>query len=242
MSAIIYTLVMTHITMLSVCIYLHRGMAHETMKFHPALDKFFRFWLWLTDGVDIVGWVVTHKKHHRHADYDGDPHSPVLLGIKKVAWDFSWQTVLLRYKSNPSQQDIERYAPNIRRNDWIAYLEKNHQRLGLFVMLAINVFLFGMVGIVIWVIQILWTPFWTCSVITGFMHYCGGYKHKYSRDNARNTRWLSPFLLGDEYHSNHHTYPSLPKLSIGQFEFDMSWQYIKLLRALKLLKVNARYV
>ncbi|MCB1773322.1 MAG: acyl-CoA desaturase, partial [Gammaproteobacteria bacterium] len=45
---ILVTLVLTHVTIVSVTVYLHRAQAHRALDLHPLLAHFFRFWLWLT--------------------------------------------------------------------------------------------------------------------------------------------------------------------------------------------------
>lgn len=221
-------------TMTSVCIYLHRGMAHQSMKFHPWLQHTFRFWLWLTDGVNVREWVVTHRKHHRYTDKPGDPHSPSVQGIKVVAWDNFISTVVQRYKSNPTPLEMEVYSVGCP-NDW---LEKVYAtKVGLVIMLIIDVLLFDRIGILVWLVQIAWTPFWTCTVVNGLCHYGLGYQVKGCQDNSRNIPLLGLFLIGDEYHSNHHTHPGSPKLSRTWYEFDLSWAYIKVLKRVGMIHV-----
>ena len=81
---IIFTLIVTHITIICVTLFLHRGQAHRGIIFHPILSHFMRFWLWLTTGMITKQWVAIHRKHHRLTDLKGDPHSPHVFGIWKV--------------------------------------------------------------------------------------------------------------------------------------------------------------
>ena len=81
---ILVTLGMTHITIVSVTLYLHRHSAHNSLDLHPALKHFFRFWLWLTTAQNTKEWTAIHRKHHAKCETEEDPHSPVVLGIRKV--------------------------------------------------------------------------------------------------------------------------------------------------------------
>ncbi len=47
---VLFTLLVTHITMISVTVFLHRHQAHRALDLHPVASHFFRFWLWLTTG------------------------------------------------------------------------------------------------------------------------------------------------------------------------------------------------
>jgi stearoyl-CoA desaturase (delta-9 desaturase) len=82
-----YTMAVTHITIASVTIYLHRHQAHRALELHAIPSHFFRFWLWLTTGQVTKEWASIHRKHHAKCDTEEDPHSPVTRGIKKVFWE-----------------------------------------------------------------------------------------------------------------------------------------------------------
>src|SRR6186997_1839817 len=77
-------LVLTHITIASVTIFLHRNQAHRALDLHPAVIHFFRFWLWFTTGIVTKQWVAIHRKHHAKCETNEDPHSPGKYGIRKV--------------------------------------------------------------------------------------------------------------------------------------------------------------
>jgi len=84
---VLYTLVMTHITIVSVTLYLHRYSAHRALEMHPVLKHFFRFWLWLTTGMLTKEWTAVHRKHHVDCETEEDPHSPQIFGLNKVLWE-----------------------------------------------------------------------------------------------------------------------------------------------------------
>ena len=83
---ILAALVLTHITIASVTIFLHRSQAHRAIDLHPAAALFFRAWLWLTTGMVTKEWVSIHRKHHAKCETVDDPHSPQTRGIKTVLW------------------------------------------------------------------------------------------------------------------------------------------------------------
>jgi stearoyl-CoA desaturase (delta-9 desaturase) len=77
-------LALTHVTIASVTIFLHRHQAHRALSLHPAVSHFFRFWLWLTTGMVTREWVAIHRKHHAKCEAEEDPHSPQQKGIWTV--------------------------------------------------------------------------------------------------------------------------------------------------------------
>lgn len=242
---IIYTIVMTHITMACSTIYLHRGLTHRAFVFHPALARFLRFWIWLTDGANVREWVAMHRKHHRFADKPGDPHSPRMHDsvkdmIRVTIASFISSTVE-RYKCFQEDGVVEAYTPDLA-PDWLdTHLYNPYQRCGLLIMLTIDVLLFSWWGILIWIIQVLWTPFWTDFVITRVAHFVG-YKDKASTDHSGNLFPIGIIIAGEEMHNNHHLEPGYGKFSRRWFEFDIAWLYANILAKLGLLQIVNRRV
>jgi stearoyl-CoA desaturase (delta-9 desaturase) len=81
---VLFTLAVTHVTMISVTVFLHRHQAHRSLDLHPIAAHFFRFWLWLTTGQVTKEWASIHRKHHAKCEQPDDPHSPHVHGIKTV--------------------------------------------------------------------------------------------------------------------------------------------------------------
>lgn len=230
---LIATLVLTQITIASVTIYLHRCQAHRALSLHPIVSHFFRFWLWLTTGMVTSEWVAIHRKHHAMTDVEGDPHSPVVLGIKKVLW----QGAELYRSAKNDKEMVAQYGHGTP-NDWI---EKNlYQRYsggGLILMFFLDILLFGLPGISIWAIQMIWIPFWAAGVINGLGHYWG-YRNFECEDSATNLIPFAFWIGGEELHNNHHTYASSAKFSVKWWEFDIGWFYICILSFFRLAKVK----
>ena len=104
-------------------------------------------------------------------------------------------------------------------------------------MMAINVALFGVLGLTVWAVQMIWIPLFAAGVINGIGHYFG-YRNFECRDASRNIVPWGILIGGEELHNNHHTYPNSAKLSVRRFEFDMGWAWIRLFEMLRLAKVN----
>jgi stearoyl-CoA desaturase (Delta-9 desaturase) len=233
MIELIYVLVMTHITIVCVTLYLHRGQTHRGLEFHPAVAHFMRFWLWLTTGMVTKQWVAIHRKHHRFIDTEGDPHSPKLFGIKNILFG----GVYYYYQAAKDARMIVEYGVGTP-NDWIERkLYTKHHFLGVLLLLTINVLLFGWIGILLWVIQIVWIPFWAAGVINGLGHWWG-YRNTNTTDTSKNIFNFAFWIGGEELHNNHHADPANPKLSRKWWEFDIGWMWFKILEKLKLAKAT----
>jgi stearoyl-CoA desaturase (delta-9 desaturase) len=221
---------LTHVTIASVTIFLHRHQAHHALDLHPAASHFFRFWLWLTTGMVTKEWAAVHRKHHAKCDTPEDPHSPQVLGINRVLWG----GVFLYVKEAGKPETLERYGHGTP-DDWLEHhLYARFQVIGLTVMGAIDIILFGIVpGALVLLTQIVWIPFWAAGVINGIGHYWG-YRLWPTPDASTNISPLGVLIGGEELHNNHHAYPTSAKLSIRWYEFDLGWLYIRVLEALGL--------
>ena len=233
MQEIIYTLIVTHITIVCVTLYLHRGQAHKGIEFNFIVEHFMRFWLWLTTGMVTKQWVAVHRKHHRYSDQEGDPHSPHVYGI----WNVLFKGAFLYHEASKDKDMVDTYGVGTP-TDWLEHnVYTPHSRLGISILFLFNIALFGWVGALIWGIQMLWIPFWAAGVINGIGHWWG-YINGSTKDHSRN---ISPFGIiigGEELHNNHHLEPANPRLSRRWFELDMGWIYIQLFRTLGLLKLR----
>ncbi|MAZ38737.1 MAG: acyl-CoA desaturase [Legionellales bacterium] len=230
---IVVILALTHITVAAVTLYLHRCQAHRSMDLHPVIAHFFRFWLWLTTGMVTKDWVSIHRKHHAKCETEDDPHSPQILGIKKVFFEGAE----LYREARKDHDSIERYGHGCP-NDW---LERNiyskHSAKGVALLLIIDLLCFGVLGLTVWAIQMVWIPILAAGVINGIGHYWG-YRNFECPDAARNVSPIAILACGEELHNNHHAYGSSAKFSVKWWEFDLGWMYIKILSAFKLAKVR----
>ena len=233
MSTLIATLVMTHITIVCVTLYLHRSQAHRGVEFHSVVAHFMRFWLWLTTGMVTRQWVAIHRKHHRYSDCAGDPHSPHVFGIGRVLF----QGAVLYHEASKDKNMVDTYGVGCP-DDWIERnLYSAHSRLGIGILLLLDLWWFGWVGAIVWGIQMIWIPFWAAGVINGIGHWWG-YQNGETRDLSRNISPLGIIIGGECLHNNHHLEPANPKLSRRWFEFDIGWMYITLLRWVGLARLK----
>ena len=233
MNPILYTLLTTHITIVCVTLFLHRGQAHRGIEFNPLLQHFMRFWLWLTTGMVTKQWVAIHRKHHQKSDQEGDPHSPHVFGI----WTVLYKGALLYNRASKDVKMVDQMGVGTP-DDWV---ERNvyskHSRLGVTLLGFINLALFGPIGLLIFLIQIIWIPFWAAGVINGIGHWYG-YKNGTTRDHSRNIIPWGIIIGGEELHNNHHLDPASPKLSRRWFEFDIGWMWLKVFSYLGLASIR----
>lgn len=229
---VVYTLIVTHITIAGVTIYLHRHSAHRALDLHPLVSHFFRMWLWLTTGMETKQWTAIHRKHHAKCETVEDPHSPQIFGLKKVLWEGAE----LYRKESKNEETMKRYGQGTP-DDW---LEKNvytHSVWGVSILMIFNLIVFGPIGLTIWAVQMAWIPFWAAGVVNGVGHFYG-YKNFTVKDASTNLFPIGILIGGEELHNNHHAFGTSAKLSNKWYEFDIGWFYIRVLETFGLAKVK----
>jgi stearoyl-CoA desaturase (delta-9 desaturase) len=229
----LFTLIATHITIAAVTIFLHRCQAHRALDLHPIVSHFFRLWLWLTTGMVTKEWASIHRKHHAKCETVDDPHSPQILGISTV---LSRGAELYKQEAK-NQETLEKFGHGTP-DDWFErniYSKFTWQ--GVAIMLIIDVFLFGAIGLTVWAVQMLWIPITAAGVINGIGHYWG-YRNFDCEDASTNIFPWGILIGGEELHNNHHTFATSAKLSNKWYEFDIGWLYIQMMCAVGLATVK----
>lgn len=215
-----------------VTVYFHRAASHRAIGLSPFAHRLFRFLSWFLIAMVPREFAAVHRKHHATCDTEQDPHSPVHHG---------WATVLFKglalyRKEAANQETLEKYGKGLPADPWEGFYLR-HKNLGIFLQLALLVVLFGVKGLLAWVLLMIWIPFWAAGVINGLGHHVG-YRRFATEDHSTN---LSPWGLwvgGEELHNNHHAYPASAKFSHAWYEVDIGWGAIVVLRALGMAKVR----
>jgi stearoyl-CoA desaturase (delta-9 desaturase) len=230
---VLATFLMVQLTIAGVSLYLHRDQTHRAVDLHPAVRHFFRLWLWMTTGQGTCEWVAVHRKHHARCETADDPHSPQVVGLRKVLFEGAEL-----YRAETARPEtLEKYGRGTP-NDW---LERNVYRrfsyTGVVTLAILDLVLFGVPAITIFAIQMMSIPFLAAGIINGVGHHTG-YRNFECEDASRNVVPWGVFLGGEELHNNHHAFPSSARFSMRAWEFDIGWFFIRVLSFFGLAKVR----
>ena len=233
MTYFIWAFIFTHLTVLSVSVYLHRTLAHNALVLNVYLATMIRLYLWLGTGLVSTTWVAVHRKHHRYTDEEQDPHSPKHKGLLNVLFGGTFM-YLREGKDAIAMQAYGRRCPR----DWLELsLFQKYPYLGLPIWLAFLCFTFGYMGILLFIVNFLWIPIIGGGVVNGIGH-SWGYRNSNTADHSANFFPLGVLMAGEELHNNHHASPGSAKFSIKWFEFDIGWAWIRVLSLLGLAHVR----
>jgi stearoyl-CoA desaturase (Delta-9 desaturase) len=225
---------MTHLTIVSVTLYLHRCQAHRALELHPAVSHVFRFWLWFTTGQNTKAWAAIHRKHHAKCETEEDPHSPQTRGLWVV---FSRGAELYRAEAKV-KETLDKYGHGTP-TDWIerkVYTPYSAHGLGACLIFCWVMFGIGW-GTAMWAGTMAWIPIMAAGIINGVGHFWG-YRNNNSQDASTNIVPWGILIGGEELHNNHHTYATSPKFSSRPWEFDLGWMYITILSFFGLAKAR----
>ena len=226
----IFVLVTTHLMIISVTLFLHRNQSHRAFTLHKAVSHFFRGWLWLTTGIVTRQWVAVHRKHHATVETNDDPHSPQILGIHRVLW-----LGLPLYRRAAADRETLDKCGSGTPDDWI---ERNiyarFPNTGIALLLILELLAFGpLAGTLVWLVPMIWIPFWAAGVINGLGHFLG-YRNYELEDASRNIVPWGIIIGGEELHNNHHAFAGSARFSAKPWEIDLGWFYIRMLERLSL--------
>jgi stearoyl-CoA desaturase (delta-9 desaturase) len=218
---------------LGVTLYLHRDQSHGGLILHPALRHLFRFWLWFSSGAVTREWVAVHRKHHACADREGDPHSPVVFGLKRVLFE----GFELYREAGSDPQTIRNYGRGTP-DDWLErHVYGRHAAAGIVLFVIGHLVLFGVPGIIMIAVHLSAQPFFAGGVINGLGHAVG-YRSFEMPSTATNLVPWALLLGGEELHNNHHAFPRSARFAAQRWEIDIGWLWIRLFSALGLARVR----
>ena len=218
---------------LGVTLYLHRDQSHGGLILHPALRHLFRFWLWFSSGAVTREWVAVHRKHHACADREGDPHSPVVFGLKRVLFE----GFELYRAAGSDPQTIRNYGRGTP-DDWLErQVYGRHAAAGIVLFVIGHLVLFGIPGIIMIAVHLSAQPFFAGGVINGLGHAVG-YRSFEMPSTATNLVPWALLLGGEELHNNHHAFPRSARFAAQRWEIDIGWLWIRLFSAIGLARVR----
>src|SRR5688500_4388045 len=161
---LVFIIIAGHITNVCVTLFLHRAQTHRGVTLHALAAIPMRVWLWATTGIVTKEWVACHRKHHAFADREGDPHSPLMEGLRNIVLKGAFY-----YRKAVSQQGVlDKYGKGTP-NDWLERHVLGHNSwLGPTLMLGLDIYLFGFfVCPLVWGAPVLWMPLWAASDFNG---------------------------------------------------------------------------
>lgn len=210
-TALVYFL----ITCIGGTITYHRLLSHKSFKTNKIIKYFgVLCGVWGAYGSPLA-WVAIHRKHHRYADTEKDPHSPLF----KKWWQVQWLSIFENVNLS--------YVPDLRKDKFLRFLHKNYGRIHLIIWLVLI-----LIDPAAFLYAYLWPAFlvWNLASLVNTLGHQFGYRNFEVNDNSKNNWWLAILVFGEGWHNNHHRYPTRFTFKEKWWEFDISEWIIRLIR------------
>jgi stearoyl-CoA desaturase (delta-9 desaturase) len=224
---------------LGVTVGYHRLLTHRSFATGRWLSYLFAALGSTAVQGPVIDWVADHRKHHTHADAEGDPHSPHVgegSGLRgllhaHVGWLFSAQ----------GQAAKRRYAPELLEDRGMRAINRAFPAfvaLTLAIPAALGWLLTGRAAgaatALVWggLVRVFFGHHVTWS-INSICHFYGRRRFE-TDDQSTNVAWLAPASLGEAWHHNHHAFPRSASHGLRWWELDVSGWVIRALERLGL--------
>jgi stearoyl-CoA desaturase (delta-9 desaturase) len=219
---------MYFLTATGVTIGFHRLLTHRAFQTYPWLERVFAVLGSMSVQGSVLDWVADHRKHHAHADQEGDPHSPHVghgTGLSGL-----WHAHVGWLLENQGRADWKRYAAELyedpamrkigRRFPWLVLLSlliptvAGYLLDGMTLGGAIRGYIWGGLVRIFIVHHITWS-------VNSVCHFFGRRRFD-TDDESTNVGWLAVLSLGESWHHNHHAFPRSAYHGLRWWEIDLS--------------------
>jgi len=219
---------------IGICLGYHRLFTHDSFAVVRPLRWLIAVCGSLAGQGPVIGWVADHRKHHALSDREGDPHSP-----NDGAW---WSHVLwlTSARSSTSEFYCRRWAPDLLKEPVLVWVD----RLFLPLHLAFGVLVFGLglwigglamaCSLLVWGVFLRLVYVLHATWLVNSASHMWGYRNYETRDNSRNLWWVALLTYGEGWHNNHHAFPRLARNRHRWWEFDPTFEVIRVLGMLRL--------
>jgi stearoyl-CoA desaturase (delta-9 desaturase) len=213
---------------LGLTLIFHRYLAHRAFKMNRAARFVWSFIATAAMQKGPLWWAGHHVNHHRFADRDGDPHSPMVSGVyyAHIGW-FLNDTKYDRVEAtNPVIRDFSRVPE-------LAWLEKYFFVPPL--ALAVTMFLIGGMPWLIWGFCLPTMTLAHATFAINTVNHMFGSRRFDTVDESRNNLVTAVFAVGEGWHNNHHRYQRAARNGFYWWEFDPTWYVIRIMAAVGLV-------
>jgi len=240
--AAVATLVLHWLTCsIGICMTYHRSLSHGSLVLKGPAKIMGLMAAGIAGEGPPLTWTAVHRIHHSRSDKHGDPHSPIVGG----PWWSHLNWMFLKRSDRVNSLIAKHYVPDLSKDKMISFFERTMP----FWLIA-PVIVAGIVGwatgigalsMALWAgclrLVLAYHSTWFVNSAT----HLWGYRNYKTTDESRNLWWVAVLAYGEGWHNNHHAHPRLARAGHRWWEFDATWQVIKLLRAIGLAeKVDDR--
>jgi stearoyl-CoA desaturase (delta-9 desaturase) len=201
----------------------HRYFAHRSYRTSRAFQLVLAVLGCTSMQNGPIWWASVHRRHHKHSDGPGDPHSPTKRGFwyAHVGWVFDLSVPAPRDETNVT--DLMQFSELrwLDRHDWIP--------LGTYAVACAVIG--GFPGFVWGFVVSTLAVFHATMLINSLAHVWGSRRYA-TMDLSRNCAPLALLTFGEGWHNNHHHYMSSARQGFLWWELDLTYYVLRVLALL----------
>ncbi len=205
----------------------HRLLAHRSFRAPKIVERILATCGALTLQGGPLQWVAVHRMHHAYSDTGSDPHN-----ARRGFW---WSHMLWMCFSEGQRNDpivMRKFARDIAADPYLVWLGKVGPQFLLQALMGIFLFYLGGWNYVVWGMLVRCCVFYHVTWLLNSAAHKYGYKNFTQDDLSTNCWWVALLDFGDGWHNNHHAFPDSATNGIRWWEFDITWQVIRLMNML----------
>lgn len=243
-AAVLVTMVLLHaLTIMGVELGYHRLLTHRSYKASRGLKIALAGLGSMAFQGPVIWWSSIHRKHHKHSDAPGDPHS---MWVSGPGGEFSWRGAVhahvgwLWSGQSVGKGGFAELATDLYRDRDIFWIHMHYHYFMLagFALpavaggIAAGTWAGALAGL-LWggLARLFFSNHLTYWCINSVLHGVGSRPYR-TRDRSTNLWILSLFTFGQGWHNNHHACPPAAVMGHRPWELDPGAWLLYLFRRL----------
>jgi stearoyl-CoA desaturase (Delta-9 desaturase) len=229
-------------TGMGITVGFHRLLTHRSFQTRKPVEYLLAVLGTMAVQGTVIDWVASHRRHHAHADEDGDPHTPHSFeaGVRGTLRGL-WHSHVGWLLEQGHDSDPRRFTPDLLEDRGMVLISRAFPLLvgfGLVLPMAVGFAasgtLAGALTALLWggLVRVFLLHHVTFS-INSICHVFGTRRFA-TDDRSTNVFWLSLLSFGESWHHNHHAFPRSARHGLRWWELDPGGLAIRALRRLGL--------
>ncbi|MBI4432925.1 MAG: fatty acid desaturase [Candidatus Omnitrophica bacterium] len=207
---------------IGICLGYHRYFTHRSYETPKFMQYILAVCGSLAGEAGPISWVAAHRYHHTYSDQEEDPHSPNRgFWWAHMTWLFGREKFLAEFES------CKRFTPDMARDKFLVFLNRNHMLPALF--LAILLYVWGGWSFVVWGMFVRSVLVYHSTWLVNSASHIWGYRSFKTTDQSRNNWWVAFLTFGEGWHNNHHAFQRSARHGLRWWEVDMTYLTIRLM-------------
>jgi stearoyl-CoA desaturase (delta-9 desaturase) len=217
-------------TAFGVTLGYHRLLTHKAYETHRPIRLLLAILGSAAGQGMCIKWCATHRRHHQHADREGDPHSPHLHGDGPIGFIKGMWHAHFAWVFDADAPDLARSIPDLLADRALLLIDKLY-----FVWVFLGILI---PGVILGLYYGTWMGFVSGALWGGLIRICTlqhvtwsinsvchvwGTRPYNSSDDSKNNYPIAILSLGEGWHNNHHAFPTSARPGLHWWQLDASW-------------------